>query len=294
MPNLELEPKRDLSAFRKISLGTWRTAYDPSVYGTLEVTMDRALDYIREFRQATGRRLTVTHLLARAVGEVLRSTPDANALLRWNRIYLRKRVGVFMQVAMTDEGEDGSEKVDLSGVTIYDVADKGLAEIADEVSAKVAAVRRHDDPALEKSRGLFGRIPCFLVGLVLRLVAFLSFTLNLDLSRFGIPRDPFGSVMITNIGSLGLDTAYVPLVPYSRVPILLATGSVKERAVVEEGQVVIRRRMKINATFDHRFIDGYHAASMSKTLRDWLEHPFERFGPIPTATPGAPVAVGPA
>ena len=32
--------------------------------------------------------------------------------------------------------------------------------------------------------------------------------------------------MITNIGSIGLDQAYVPLVPYSRVPILIALGAV--------------------------------------------------------------------
>ncbi len=280
MPNLELTPKQDVSSFRKIAIGTWRTAADPSVYGTLEVTMDRALDYIREFREKTGKHLTVTHLIARAVAHALRECPDANSLLRFNRIYLRKRVGIFMQVVMTDEG---SEKIDLSGVTIYDVADKDLLQISDEVDAKVAAVRKREDPALEKSRGLISRIPYLLVGLFLRLIAFLGFTLNLDLRRFGIPNDPFGSVMITNIGTLGLDMAYVPLVPYSRVPILLATGAVRDTPVAEEGQVVIRKTMKVNATFDHRFIDGFHAAVMARTLRRWLEDPHRHFGPIPAA-----------
>jgi pyruvate dehydrogenase E2 component (dihydrolipoamide acetyltransferase) len=278
MPNLELQPKQDISSFRKIAIGTWRTAYDPSVYGTLEVTMDKALAYIREFREATGKHLTVTHLIARAVADALRKCPDANSLLRFNKIYLRKRIGIFMQVVMAD---DGSEKIDLSGVTIYDVADKDLLQISEEVDAKVAAVRKREDPALEKSRGLISRIPGLLVGLFLRLIAFLGFTLNLDLRRLGIPNDPFGSVMITNIGTLGLDMAYVPLVPYSRVPILLATGRVREVPVAEDGQVVIRSTMKINATFDHRFIDGFHAAVMARTLRRWLEDPYGCFGPIP-------------
>ena len=39
MPNLELTPKTHLSSFRKIAIGTWATAYDPSVYGSLEVRM---------------------------------------------------------------------------------------------------------------------------------------------------------------------------------------------------------------------------------------------------------------
>jgi len=198
-----------------------------------------------------------------------------------------------MQVVMTDEG---SEKVDLSGVTIYDVADKDLLQISEEVDAKVASVRKREDPALEKSRGMLSRIPYLLIGLFLRLIAFLGFTLNLDLRRLGIPNDPFGSVMITNIGTLGLDMAYVPLVPYSRVPILLATGAVRETPVAEEGQVVIRKTMKINATFDHRFIDGFHAAVMARTLRRWLEDPYKHFGAIPgqrapaEAAPAAPAA----
>lgn len=89
--------------------------------------------------------------------------------------------------------------------------------------------------------------------------------------------------MITNIGSLGLEMAYVPLVPYSRVPILLATGAVSETPVVEEGEVVIRKVMKVSATFDHRFIDGFHAASMSRILKRWMEDPGHHFGPIPEA-----------
>ena len=38
--------------------------------------------------------------------------------------------------------------------------------------------------------------------------------------------------------------------------------------------------MKVNVTFDHRFIDGVHAAAMAKTLRAWLEHPFEHFDSV--------------
>ena len=52
---------------------------------------------------------------------------------------------------------------------------------------------------------------------MLKITSFLSYTFNLDLRWAGIPRDPFGSAMVTNVGSIGLPTALVPLVPYSRV-----------------------------------------------------------------------------
>ena len=277
MPNLELVRKDDVSSFRKIAIGTWRTAYDPSVYGSIELRMDEAMRYLAAFRDKTGKKLTVSHMMAKAAAMVLKECPDANAILRWNRVYLRKRIGVFFQVVMTDEGE---HKVDLSGATLYDVEQKSLVEICDEFTAKVESVRARKDPALEKTRQTFLGIPYFALNVVLRLISFLSYTLNLDLRRFGIPQDPFGSIMITNIGSLGLDTAYVPLVPYSRVPILIATGAVKEVPVVEAGQIVPGKVMRVNATFDHRFIDGFHASVMSRVLRQWIEHPFEHFDQV--------------
>lgn len=278
MPNIELHRPHRLSSFRKIALGTWQNAYDPSVYGTLEIPMDRALDYIERFRAATGKRLTISHLMARVAAAALERMPDANAILRFNRPYRRKRIGVFFQVAMTDEGDD---KVDLSGATLYDVEQKSLEQIVDEFAEKVELVRSRKDPQLEKTRGAFKRVPPLLMNLVVKLVSLLSYTLNLDLSRIGIPKDPFGSIMITNVGSLGLDTAYVPLVPYSRVPMLLALGAVKKTPVVVDDEVVIRQVMKIHATFDHRFIDGYHAAVMSKVAHAWMEDPDAHFGPIP-------------
>jgi pyruvate/2-oxoglutarate dehydrogenase complex dihydrolipoamide acyltransferase (E2) component len=272
--NLELVKKKDVSSFRKIALGTWQTTYDPSVYGTLELRMDDAMRYITDFREKTGRKLTVSHLMAKAAAMVLAECPDANAIVRWNRVYLRKRIGIFFQVVMTDEGKG---KEDLSGATLYDVERKSLAEIHDEFHDKVAMVRARKDPALEKTRKTFLGIPYFLLNRFMKMLSFLSFTLNLNLKRFGVPQDPFGSMMITNIGTLGLDTAYVPLVPYSRVPILLATGVVKEKAIVVDGRVEVGRVMAVNATFDHRLIDGFHAATMSRVLRQWIENPYEHF-----------------
>jgi pyruvate/2-oxoglutarate dehydrogenase complex dihydrolipoamide acyltransferase (E2) component len=274
MAHLSLVKKKDLSSFRKIALGTWQTTYDPSIYGTLTIRMGKALDYITRFRARTGRRLTVSHLMAKASAMALQQYPEANAIIRWNRIYLRQRIGVFFQVLMTDEGED---KVDLSGATLYDLERKSLLEIVDEFETKVNLVRRREDPALEKTRGTFQRIPYLLLNPFLKALSFLSFTLNLDLRALGIPADPFGSLMITNVGSLGLDTAYAPLVPFSRVPILFAIGEVKEHAFVENGQVTVGKAMSVNATLDHRVIDGFHASMMAKVLREWLENPDAHF-----------------
>jgi pyruvate dehydrogenase E2 component (dihydrolipoamide acetyltransferase) len=277
MPNVELEPERQMSTFRRIALGTWRTAYDPSVYGSLTLHMERALAYIDAFRAATGRHLTVTHLMARAAAAVLEQVPEANAVLRAGRLFRRRRIGVFFQVATKDAT---TGKLDLSGAVIRDPERKSLTEICDELEVRFAEVRSDRDGALARARQLFGRLPVRAMPALLELTSFVNYTLNLDLVWAGIPHDAFGSVMITNVGTLGLEEAYVPLVPYTRVPLLLALGAIRETPIARGGQVAIERTMKVCATFDHRVLDGAHAATMASVLRDWIEDPFAHFDRI--------------
>lgn len=281
MAHLELIPKTDISSFRKLAIGSWKTTYDPTVYGTLTVRMDKALAYIDAFRRRTGHRLTVTHLVTKAMAEALRRCPEANAILRFNKIYMRKVVTISALVVQTDGG-----KVDLTSAKIDHADSKSLLDIAREMEDAVRRVRERKDAALEKGKGTIQKIPYMFLNLFTWLIGFLMYTLNLDLSGIGMPKDAFGSIIITNVGSLGLDTAYVPLVPYTRVPIFVAPGAVKDAPVVENGQVVPGKVMNISASFDHRFIDGFHAGILANTLRELLENPFEKFDSLdslPTA-----------
>ncbi len=283
MAHLELIPKENVSSFRKLAIGSWKTAYDPTVYGTMTLRMDKALAYIEAFRQKTGIRLTVTHLLAKAMAEALRRCPDANAILRFNRIYLRKRITISTLVVQTDGG-----KVDLTSAKIDDAEQKSLREIAAELEAAVQKVRQRKDEMLEKGKGTIHKMPYAFLNFFTWLISFFMYTLNWDMTWAGMPRDAFGSAIITNVGSLGLDTAYVPLVPYTRVPIFIAPGAIKDAPVVENGKVVPGKLMNVNASFDHRFIDGFHASILANTFREMLENPFEHFDKLDEVAPVLP------
>jgi pyruvate dehydrogenase E2 component (dihydrolipoamide acetyltransferase) len=288
MPNVELIKPGHVTSFRKMAIGSWQTAYDPSVYGTLALRMDKAVKYIDAFRARTGKRLTVTHLVIKAVAEALRRCPDANAILRFNKIYLRKDVDVSVLVVQTDGG-----KVDLTAAKVEKADTKSLLDLVTFLDAAVSRVRNREDKALEKGKSTTHAIPFRMMNAFLKLISFFMYTLNLDLRWAGLPRDPFGGVTVTNIGSLGLDVAYVPLVPYTRTPIFIAPGAIRDEPVVEDGKVIAGKVMRVNATFDHRFIDGYHASVLSKTLRELLENPFESFDKIddlPEAGAAAPQA----
>jgi pyruvate dehydrogenase E2 component (dihydrolipoamide acetyltransferase) len=288
MPNLSLRPKTNLSSFRRIAIGTWETTKDPTVYGQIALRCDKMLAYIEALKQRTGKRITLSHIMAKAVGTVLFEMPDANAMLRFNKIYLRDEIGVFFQVALEDPA---TGEIDLSGATVFDTHKKTVVEIVDDFEQKVGAVRALKDKSLEKTRSTFKSIPAFLLNFILDAMSFFMYTLNWDMRRFGLPRDPFGSVMITNIGTLGLEEAYVPLVPYSKVPLLIALGALKDEAIVEDGAVVVGKMLRVCATFDHRVLDGMHAARMVKTLKRIFADPEMELGALPPASTSAALEV---
>ena len=132
------------------------------------------------------------------------------------------------------------------------------------------------------------KIPYPLLNLFTWLMSFFMYTLNWDMS---VGRHAAGCVRLGvshQRGLAGLDTAYVPLVPYTRVPIFIAPGAVKDMPVVEDGKVVPGKVMNINASFDHRYIDGFHAGILSNTLREMLENPFEQFDKLDRWFPPSP------
>jgi pyruvate dehydrogenase E2 component (dihydrolipoamide acetyltransferase) len=269
--HLDLAPARRMSGWRKVALGTWRTAKDPSVYGVLELDAAKALAHVAALSAASGTRVTLTAFVGKAVAEAFRRHPDINAVLRFGRLYPRRSVTLFFQVATDAAGED------LSGVTVTAAETKSIVQVAAELAPKIGAVRSHTDRSFAAIKGLMGRLPGLAAGLVLDLASFLQYGLNLWSPLFGTPRDPMGSVMVTNVGSLGLDFAFAPLVPYSRVPMVVAIGAVTERAVVHDGQIAARPIVRLCVTFDHRLIDGVHAAKLADVVREAFAAPDGRW-----------------
>jgi pyruvate dehydrogenase E2 component (dihydrolipoamide acetyltransferase) len=283
MPNLELEELKDPPPFRKIAFGTWDKVKDPSVYGMMLIDMTKALAYMDAFQKKTGIKITPTHLVGRATSMCLEKRPEINGLIRCSKIYLRKSISLFFQVnvpgkAVPGQGDTSVKKSNVSGCIIHNAEKLTVKGIQQAISAKVDKIRDGSDKDFSKNMNVFKKLPWWAAGWYLDFASWLIYGLNLDLRFLGIPKDPFGSVMITNVGSLGIEYAWAPLCHYTRVPLLLTVGSIHPQAVVVDGQVVARQIMPICITFDHRLMDGIHAAHLSKEFKLYFNDPEKYFG----------------
>lgn len=80
-----------------------------------------------------------------------------------------------------------------------------------------------------------------------------------------------GTLTVTNIGALGLDTG-TPIINPGEVAII-AFGTVKQKPWVLEGQIVPRWITTLGGSFDHRVVDGDVAARFLGDVAAILEEP---------------------
>ena len=89
-----------------------------------------------------------------------------------------------------------------------------------------------------------------------------------------LPDDVKGSTFtITNLGGTGGSYGFGTPIINQPESAILATGPITDRAVVRDGEIVVRPIMTYSFTFDHRVIDGAPAALFMASLTQLMENP---------------------
>jgi pyruvate/2-oxoglutarate dehydrogenase complex dihydrolipoamide acyltransferase (E2) component len=263
---VRFEKLENPSSFRKLAAAMWAAPNDPHIFGFLDVDATPVLALMERYEERTGTRISVTHVVTRALALILARHPEVNAKVGWANILRRTQVDIFCQVS-TDGGKD------LSGAKIPQTDTLSLAQLAAALRGSSKAIREGRDPSYERSRNLFRALPLWGLRLMLWTLSLLNNTLNLHLPRLGMPRDAFGSAMVTSVGMLGIDSGFAPFTPLARCPIILTVTRIKKRPWVVDDEVVARPVLRLCGTFDHRVIDGYHAGEICSEIEAMMAEP---------------------
>jgi len=79
------------------------------------------------------------------------------------------------------------------------------------------------------------------------------------------------TITITSLGAMG-GLGATPIINHPEVSIV-SIHAARDRAVVREGEIVVRKMMNLASSFDHRIIDGYDGALLIQELKSMLEYP---------------------
>lgn len=85
-----------------------------------------------------------------------------------------------------------------------------------------------------------------------------------------------GTFSVSNLGMFGIDAFTAVINPPQAA--ILAVGSLAQRAVVRDGQLVARHTMTVTLTCDHRILYGADAAEFLGSIRELLEQPLALMG----------------
>ena len=237
--------------------------------GSVEITAQE--EWLRSMRKADWKSMGMLHLFLAAYVRAVASCPGLNRFVSGQKIYARNGIEVVMMVrrALTTEADETSIKLQLEPTdTVFDIYRK-LADKVDEVKAA------DGDNGTDRTAEALMRFP----GLILKFVVWF---LNL-LDYFGllpqslIDVSPFhGSMIITDLGSIGTAPIYHHLYNFGNLPLFISMGA-KRRAVEldKTGTPVQRKYVDYKVVMDERTVDGLYFANALKYFQYYLKNPSE-------------------
>jgi pyruvate/2-oxoglutarate dehydrogenase complex dihydrolipoamide acyltransferase (E2) component len=272
------------SVWRKIAMATWRNRMDPMIFAHVDIDATNLLRYLDEVRVATGVHVTPVHLVGRAAARVFGEMPALNGRVVLGSFRSSPTVDVFYVVSLRTDlvAADRAQETDLSGTVVRRADEKLPWEQASELADRANRIRRDEDPLFKQTKALAMRLPGFVLRPVFDTIGFVTEELQLPIPPLGLEARPFGSVLVTNVGTYGLDSAFAPPPTFAHMPAGIVVGAVVEKPVVRDHEVVVRPVLPLGAMIDHRFVDGYQAAVVARIVRDYLEDP-AAFDPVPPA-----------
>lgn len=254
------------SPWRTVSTAVYGAPNEGKIYGTAEVDVTDAWEMIK-LNRSEGKRITMTHVVTAAIGRALGwDVPELNAFVKRGNVELRDEVIVTVAVNM----HAGQE---MSSIKIFDAHKKTVFQIADEIRERAAKARSGTNNKTMKNKNIISRIPWPFRRPAFLLIRFLTNTLGMQIKFLGLGHNAFGSILLSNIGSHGLDVGLGALFPGSKLPAVLIMGKEEDKAVVRDGEIVIRKMLSMSGTFDHRIVDGYHGGMLAHHIKRYLENP---------------------
>lgn len=260
---------RSLAPFYTFTPFIMSTRNDACNYFQDSVEITEIDRFLRQKRTDGWKSMGMLHLLISAYIRTLASRPALNRFIAGQRIYSRNNIEVVLTVkrALSASATETTIKVEFEPTdTIYDVYRK-MNEKIDDIKADNGANNT------EQVAGALMKLPGLLLKFAIGIIRFLDY--------FGwLPRaimdaSPFhGSMIISDLGSLGIPPIYHHLYNFGTLPIFICFGSKRREVGLDENRVPVERKyIDYTVVTDERICDGQYYAASLKYIKHYLKNP---------------------
>ena len=224
--------------------------------------------YIKE-KKEQGIKLGYMHIFIAGIVRMLALKPRLNRFVMNGKIYARPKIWVSFTIhpELRIDSPDTTIKLCFEGTeSILEIA-----EVIDEAIRK-ETVLRTDENQTDKLARFFTAIPSSILNGIVAILMWMD--RHNILPKQIIELSPFHtSFYITNLKSLGINHVFHHTCEFGTNGLFFAMGKEKELAVVEKGEVVVRKQMGFSLVSDERFCDGLYYALALRELRKIMKNP---------------------
>ena len=253
--------------WRKTAAVIYNKPSDSKILGSVEVDVTDLEVFINEQR-AKGLKITMTHFFMLAAARAVRKdVPELNTYIVRGNVRAHDSVTVSLAILQAD----GS----MSSANVAHADEMNLNEVVSTLENAIKERRKGFENNTTKNKQILAQIPYPFRKWILSVFKTLSIKWGVNLSFTGFSPKSFGSFILSNIGTLGLDIGYPALLPIANVSFVMIMGKVQKKPLVINGEIVPRTVITLGAAIDHRVADASHAGLLFKSLKHYVNNPHQ-------------------
>ncbi|MFN3849177.1 MAG: 2-oxo acid dehydrogenase subunit E2 [Spirosomataceae bacterium] len=253
------------TAWRKTASTIYKKPVDSKIFGSVEIDITDLEQYINQKRKE-GIKITLTHFFLLATARAIKEQiPELNTYVKRGNIYSFEQIDATVSVLLAN-GEMGSVKM-------QNVDKLTLQEAALKMKEEINKSYKGDENATMKMKERLAGIPWPFRGWIYNTIRYITTTLGISIPPLGLSANNFGSFILSNIGSIGLDVGYPALMPSANIAFVLIMGGVSRKPWVVNEEIVPRTIITLGAALDHRVIDASHGGKLFKYLKKAVNNP---------------------
>ncbi|WP_139491979.1 2-oxo acid dehydrogenase subunit E2 [Brevibacillus dissolubilis] len=223
------------------------------VYLDVDVDMTN-VKLARQAYKSKGDTISYVTFLIHAISQVLRKYPEANSTIKHG---FRPKMAYYSDITakFTIDKVINDKRVVLSGLVSH--SDRiGLKEIQQTVEH----FRDHSFEELEEFAAV-RKLQSLPLGIG-------QWVYNRVLNNLAKREELQGTFCITSLGHQPIQSFY----PIISATVCFGVGTIEDKPVVRNGEIIVRPMMRLSLAFDHRAIDGGMAADILADVKTYVEN----------------------